>query len=128
MTPNPRNTFLLMTLKNKKGEVLSEETFYFNFAKDQDLPKADIRYQVKQMDGKCEITLSSKQLARDVFIEIPKQSDSNSLTVSSLQGARFSDNFFDLLPGQTKKVVVTSEELMKDGKLDIRIHQLSDTN
>ena len=128
MTPNPRNTFLLMTLKNKKGEVLSEETFYFNFAKDQDLPKADIRYKVKQMDGKCEITLSSKQLARDVFIEIPKQSDSNSLTVSSLQGARFSDNFFDLLPGQTKKVVVTSEELMKDGKLDIRIHQLSDTN
>ena len=128
MTPNPRNTFLLMTLKNKKGEVLSEETFYFNFAKDQDLHKADIRYKVKQMDGKCEITLSSKQLARDVFIEIPKQSDSNSLTVSSLQGARFSDNFFDLLPGQTKKVVVTSEELMKDGKLDIRIHQLSDTN
>ena len=71
---------------------------------------------------------SVKQLARDVFIEIPKQSESNSLTGSSLQGARFSDNFFDLLPGQTKKVVVTSEELMKDGKLDIRIHQLSDTN
>ena len=41
---------------------MSEETFYFNFAKDQDLPKADIRYKVKQMDGKCEITLSSKQL------------------------------------------------------------------
>ena len=127
MTPNPRNTFLLMTLKNKKGEVLSEEIYYFNFAKDQDLPKADIRYKVKQMDGKCEITLSSKQLARDVFIEIPKQLEPI-LLESSLQGARFSDNFFDLLPGQTKKVVVTSEELLKDGKLDIRIHQLSDTN
>ena len=68
------------------------------------------------MDGKYEVTLSARQLARDVFIEIP------------VQGAKFTDNFFDLLPGQTKKVVVTSEELMKDGKLDIRIHQLSDTN
>ena len=81
---------------------MSEETF-IQFAKDR-IAKADIRYKVKQMDGKCEITLSSKQLARDVFIEIPKQSDSNSLTVSSLQGSKGSlINFFDLLPGQNEE-------------------------
>lgn len=33
MTTSPQNTFLLMTLKNKKGEVLSEEIYYFNHAK-----------------------------------------------------------------------------------------------
>lgn len=116
MTSNPRNTFLLMTLKNKKGEVLSEEIYYFNYAKDQDLPKADIRYKVKPMDGKYEVTLSSKQLARDVFIEIP------------VQGARFTDNFFDLLPGQTKKVIITSGQLKKNEPVEIKVRHLSNTN
>ena len=116
MTTSPQNTFLLMTLKNKKGEVLSEEIYYFNHAKDQELPKTEIRYKVKPMDGKYEVTLSARQLARDVFIEIP------------VQGARFTDNFFDLLPGQTKKVIITSDKLKKNEKVDITIKQLSDTN
>ena len=116
ITTSPQNTFLLMTLKNKKGEVLSEEIYYFNHAKDQELPKTEIRYKVKPMDGKYEVTLSARQLARDVFIEIP------------VQGAKFTDNFFDLLPGQTKKVIITSDKLKKNEKVDITIKQLSDTN
>ena len=60
--------------------------------------------------------MSARQLARDVFIEIP------------VQGARFTDNFFDLLPGQTKKVIITSDKLKKNEKVDITIKQLSDTN
>ncbi|MCR1860014.1 hypothetical protein NSB23_23645, partial [Phocaeicola vulgatus] len=44
------------------------------------------------------------------------------------QGARFTDNFFDLLPGQTKKVIITSDKLKKNEKVDITIKQLSDTN
>lgn len=68
------------------------------------------------MDGKYEVTLSARQLARDVFIEIP------------VQGAKFTDNFFDLLPGQIKKVIITSDKLKKNEKVDITIKQLSDTN
>ena len=68
------------------------------------------------MDGKYEVTLSARQPARDVFIEIP------------VQGAKFTDNFFDLLPGQTKKVIITSDKLKKNEKVDITIKQLSDTN
>lgn len=71
---------------------------------------------MKPMDGKYEVTLSARQLARDVFIEIP------------VQGVRFTDNFFDLLPGQTKKVIITSDKLKKNEKVDITIKQLSDTN
>ena len=40
----------------------------------------------------------------------------------------FTDNFFDLLPGQTKKVIITSDKLKKNEKVDITIKQLSDTN
>ena len=113
LATNPTNTLLLMTLKNQKGEVLSEEIYYFNYPKDQELPVAKVSYKVKQMDGKCEVTLSSKQLARDLFVEIP------------FQGARFSDNFFDLLPGQTKKIVITSDEIKKGEPVALKIRHLT---
>ena len=87
LSTDPAQTFLLMTLKSKDGKELCKEIFYFNYPKDQNLPQANIRHKIKQEDGRCEVTLQSKQLARDVFIEIP------------YQGARFTDNFFDLLPG-----------------------------
>ncbi len=113
---DPEHTFLLLMLRDGKEKVLSEEGYNFVKAKDLDLLKADILCKVKSMDGKCEVTLSSKQLARDVFVEIP------------IRGARFTDNFFDLLPGRTKKVVITAEEMKKDQPVEIRIRQLADYN
>ena len=112
LTTNPNNTFLLLTLKDQSGKVLSDIVYYFSYPNDQDLPDTQIRYKVKQMDGKCEITLSAKQLARDVFIEIP------------YQGARFTDNFFDLIPGKSKKVIITSNEIEKDKELNLKIRHL----
>ena len=112
LAKDPRNTFLLMTLKDAKGKVLSEEIYYFNYPKDQELPVAMVSYKVKQMDGKCEVTLSTKQLARDIFIEIP------------VQGARFTDNFFDLLPGQTKKIVITSDKIKKNEPVQLKLRHL----
>ena len=112
LATDPNSTFLLLTLKDQSGKVLSEIVYYFSYPKDQDLPDAQIRYKVKQMDGKCEITLSAKQLARDVFIEIP------------YQGARFTDNFFDLIPGQSKKVIITSDEIEKNKELNLKIRHL----
>ena len=113
LATNPTNTLLLMTLKDQKGKVLSEEIYYFNHPKDQELPVAKVSYKVKQLDGKCEVTLSTKQLARDIFIEIP------------FQGARFSDNFFDLLPGQTKKIVISSDEIKKSEPVELKIRHLT---
>ena len=113
LATDPANTFMLMTLKDQKGKVLSEEIYYFNCPKEQELPVAKVTYKVKQLDGQCEVTLSTKQLARDIFIEIP------------FQGARFSDNFFDLLPGQTKKIVITSGEIKKGEPVDLKIRHLT---
>ena len=96
----------------KKGKVLSEVVHYFSFPKDQELPEAKVSYKVKQMDGKCEVSLSAKQLARDVFVEIP------------IQGAKFTDNFFDLLPGESKKIVITSDEIKKNKTINLKIRHL----
>ena len=113
LATHPTKTLLLMTLKDQKGKVLSEEIYYFNHPKDQELPVAKVLYKVKQLDGRCEVTLTAKQLARDIFVEIP------------FQGARFSDNFFDLLPGQTKKIVITSDEIKKGEPVELKIRHLT---
>ena len=70
---------------------------------------------MKQKDGMCELTLFSPALAKDVFIEIP------------LQGARFSDNFFDLLPGERKTVVITSPQIKKGEEIHLTIKHIRET-
>lgn len=107
-------TFMHMVVKSKKGEVLSDEIYYFAHPKDQLLPKTPLQWQVKQKNGYCEVTVKADKLARDIFIEVP------------VQGVRFSDNFFDLLPGQKKKVIITSPDGKSLDHLQVTVHQLSD--
>lgn len=107
-------TFMHMVVKSKKGEVLSDEIYYFAHPKDQLLPKTPLQWQVKQKKGYCEVTVKADKLARDIFIEVP------------VQGVRFSDNFFDLLPGQKKKVIITSPDGKSLDHLLVTVHQLSD--
>lgn len=103
-----------VTAYSKKGEKLADEIYYFAYPKDQQLPHAKLSYQTKVKGNTLEISLKADKLARDIFIEIPTQ------------GVRFSDNFFDLLPRQKKKVTVTSPEGLPLQTTDIRIHQLGD--
>ena len=109
---DPTRTLLLVTLKDRQGKVLSEVIHYFSYPKDQELPEAKVSYKVKTFDGKCEVILSAKQLARDIFVEIP------------IQGAKFTDNFFDLLPGQTKKITITSDKIKKAEPVALKIRHL----
>lgn len=108
-------SFLRMTLKGHESrKILSDEVYYPVYPKYQHLPKAKISCKKSPKKGGYELTLKSNQLARDVFIEIP------------VQGVRFSDNFFDLLPGMTKKVTVSSADGSPLEDITIHIHQLSD--
>ena len=91
--------FMQLTLKDKAGNTLAESVYFFR----------------KTKDGMCELTLFSPALAKDVFIEIP------------LQGARFSDNFFDLLPGERKTVVITSPQIKKGEELPLTIKHIRET-
>lgn len=107
-------SFLHLVLKSKEGAVLSDEVFYFAYPKDQKLPKAHVDYSVKMRGNSIEMTLKTDKLARDIFIEVP------------LQGVRYSDNFFDLLPGQRKKVIITSPDGHSLKNLTFNLHQLGD--
>jgi len=107
--------FMQLTLKDKSGHTVAETVYFFRKTKDLLLPKTTVSCKIKQKDGVCELTLLSPALAKDVFIEIP------------LQGARFSDNFFDLLPGERKTVVITSPQIKKGEELPLTIKHIRET-
>ena len=76
------------------------------------MPEASIETSVKRRGDEIEMTLKTDRLARDIFIEVP------------VQGVRFTDNFFDLLPGQRKTIVITSTEGLSLKDFTFRLHQL----
>lgn len=106
------NSLLHFTLKAKNGATLADDVFYFAYPKDQKLPEANIETSVRRRGDAIEMTLKTDKLARDIFVEVP------------VQGVRFTDNFFDLLPGQCKKITITSPEGHSLNDFTFRLHQL----
>lgn len=102
-------------LRDKKNKVIAENKYYFNWPNKLNLPKTNIEKEIAYKDGEYTITVSSKYLAKNVFIEIP------------VQGAKFSDNFFDLLPNQKKVITIKSLELKKSSKTPITVKHLRET-
>lgn len=110
-----RSSYMQLVLKDKSGRPVAETVYFFEKTKDLHLPQVAISYKKKQTDGKCELTLQASALAKDVFLEVP------------VQGARFSDNFFDLLPGQRKTIVITSPEIKKGEELPVTVKHIRET-
>ena len=106
------NSLLHFTLKDKNGVTLADDVFYFAYPKDQKLPEANIETSVRRRGDAIEMMLKTDKLARDIFVEVP------------VQGVRFTDNFFDLLPGQRKKITITSPEGHSLNDFTFRLHQL----
>lgn len=101
-------SFMLLTLRDKKGKILAQDVHYFVPTKDLDLPKTQIKYKTNFIKDHYEVTLSSKELAKDVFIQIP------------VQGAKFSDNFFDLLPGERRTILIEAPGLTGEEEISIK--------
>ncbi len=84
-----------LTASNK---TLSTNTHYFALPKEMALPKANISATWQQTtDSTYQVTLKSKALAREVWLSL------------SQDDGFFDDNYFDLLPGQTKTLTFKSE-------------------
>ena len=106
---------MLARLSDSKGKMIAQEIHYFDVPKNLNLPETNINRSIKIEDGKLTVLLSSKKLAKDVFVEIP------------IQGAKFSDNFFDLLPGERKIVTITAPEIKKNMDPSITVKHLRET-
>jgi beta-mannosidase len=112
----PEEIYLACELK--KGETtLSSNIFHFSPLKRVELPQPEIRTEVLPRDGRLVVELQASKLAKDVY-----------LSASGIKG-RFSDNFFDLVPGRTVEVefltdLPTSAEELKAA---LKIISLRDT-
>ncbi|WP_205461903.1 glycoside hydrolase family 2 protein [Mangrovibacterium lignilyticum] len=83
---------LLVTELYEGDQRLSSNVFYFRPVKELNLPKPAVVSSVQVVDGGFEITLKSDELAKNLF-----------LTIGDEDGF-FSDNYFDLLPGEEVKI------------------------
>ncbi|ELR72155.1 Beta-mannosidase [Fulvivirga imtechensis AK7] len=88
----------LIISRVKEGEqTISENLYYLVMPKDLHLRKPTIEGVIKEVEGKYFVDLSTDYLARNVVL---KAKGTN---------AHFSDNFFDLIPGQPRTVEVKVE-------------------
>ena len=104
------NAVLLCELRDGK-DIISENTYYFAEPKNLRLEKTDIKKEIERTDNGYVITLRSKNLAKNVRIDIDGEN------------AAFSDNYFDLLPGRSKKVTINTGNDIEN--IDTRIKTFS---
>lgn len=102
-------------LQDGRGRTISTKDHFFFWPNKLDLPETEVKTKVVYGDGIYKVTLSSEKLAKDVFVEIP------------VQGARFSDNFIDLLPGEKRTIVITSPQLKAAEKTPVTVKHVRQT-
>jgi beta-mannosidase len=100
-------------------KIVSQNLLYFKKPKDLGLEDPGISYEIIKQSGGVEIKLSTKQLAKNVFISF-ENCDSRDIQLS--------DNFFDMLPGTTVSIFAKTTENIDDLKKMIRIMSLYEIN
>lgn len=100
---NKDKTALLFSAQFRQDEnIVATNIFYFVPPKDMKLPDPQLQVAVEPVDAGFEITLAAATLARNVY-----------LYAEGIDG-HFSDNFFDLLPGQPVTVVFETADKTAD--------------
>ena len=87
----------------KNGRLINEKTYLFKPEKELQLRKPELSLKTAEAGEQIEITVKSDCFARLVRVE------------SSLSALPLSDNYFDLLPGESRTVT-----MKLDPKLDLR--------
>ena len=72
--------------------VISDNNLFFKPIKEVILPKPEVKFELIAVDGGFEISLNTDKLAKNLY-----------LTIGDEEGF-FSDNYFDLIPGENSKV------------------------
>lgn len=111
---NLENSSLVsVELFNDKGIKLADNIWYFKRFKNLDMPTPKVDHSIQQVSNNLfEIKVSTDVLAKAVFIKIK---DSK---------FRLSDNYFDLLPGTSKTVILKGDFTLESLKSKLTIHTL----
>ncbi|MGD0158136.1 MAG: glycoside hydrolase family 2 protein, partial [Terracidiphilus sp.] len=96
------------------GLEISRNLTYLVPVKNVQLPQAPLTAQFSGENGSFKIRITSPVLARDIY-----------LSFGDLD-AKVSDNYFDLLPGETVMIIVTSPASIENLRAQMKVISLTD--
>ena len=97
----PENSVVEIVLTDKNNKAVYTRLFYLVVPKKLSLPRTRVKVDVAQVNDGYLLSLSSNRLAKNVLL-------------SSEADGFFSDNYFDLLPGETKTVLFKTRQILDD--------------
>ena len=114
---------IYISRKNESARRISNEieisnnNYYLSEFKDIKLTKPLIEYKIVELINTFEVSLTSKNLVKNVFVDIASSQN-------------FSDNYFDMIPGKEYKISINKEEslTLDDIKRKINFLSLFDTH
>ena len=109
-----RNQVFVDTQLLVDGKPISRNLYFFTPIKDVQLPPPEIKSNIDAAGNGYRVTLKASQLARDVY-----------LSFADLD-AKFSDNYIDLLPGETAQIEVKSEASLDQLRQAMKVTSLYD--
>lgn len=110
----PEQIFL-HALVNAKDERLSDNILYFVSPKELQLPVPDIQVAVTKAGDRYLVRLNTNKLAKNVYLQLTEGD------------GFFSDNYFDLLPGEARQIVLKNPKSIKDLLKQLKIVTLVDS-
>jgi len=96
------------------GRVISRNLVYLAPVKEVHLKPAQLKVETNGSNGSYKVRVTSPVLARSVYLSF------GNLDV------QLSDNYFDMLPGETVEIAVTSESSLDALKAQLRVISLTD--
>ena len=108
------DVFIHAVLLTDKGNSNYTNNYFLVKQKEVNYPKAQLATSVQPIEGGFEVTLSSDNFARAVFIATGEVNSS------------FSDNYFDILPGSSVKVEVYTDLPLATFEKQLKVVSLSD--
>ena len=96
----------------ENNEIRAENNLFFAKVKDLVLPKSEIQYNTIKKDGKLGVKIISDVFAKNIFIDYPDDK------------GNFSDNYFDLLPGEVKIIWFDIDGAENEFKKRVKIKSL----
>jgi len=96
------------------GKAVSRNLYFFAKMKEVRLPQPEIRANVEAAGNGYRLTLQSSQIAREVYLSFGDFD------------AKFSDNYFDLLPGESVQIEVTSKASLDQLRQAMKVVSLYD--
>lgn len=111
----PSESYIYLELKDREsGRVIASLVHYLKPDKELDLSHAKLEIKTTVMDGVAEIELYSETLVKDLYLELPWHK------------VRFTDNFFDLRPGERRTIKVYSDQIKTGETLPLEVLSMND--